>query len=154
MQARFLRRSLRSADVARFVAEHYRYAVADWEGEAGGLADEFVVLAVVGKRRTRHGADEHFQQARVRAVETGRYLVRAANTGISGIVDPYGRIVVQSPLFETGTWVGEVRWLDGTTPYVRIGDAVAWASMLVLCALLALPVWERLRARRATSGNA
>jgi apolipoprotein N-acyltransferase len=88
---------------------------------------------------------QHFQQARVRAVETGRYLVRAANTGISGVVDPYGRIVVQSPLFETGTWVGEVRWLDGTTPYVRMGDAVAWACMLVMGAVLLLPLVERFR---------
>jgi apolipoprotein N-acyltransferase len=87
---------------------------------------------------------QHFQQARVRAVETGRYLVRAANTGISAVVDPYGRVVVQSPLFETGTWVGEVRWLDGTTPYVRIGDAVAWACMLVTMALLALPMVDRI----------
>jgi apolipoprotein N-acyltransferase len=87
---------------------------------------------------------QHFQQARVRAVETGRYLVRAANTGISGVVDPYGRVVVQSPLFQTGTWVGEVRWLDGMTPYVRMGDAVAWACMLVTVALLALP-WVRPR---------
>ena len=86
---------------------------------------------------------QHFQQARVRAVETGRYLVRAANTGISGVVDPYGRVQVQSPLFETGTWTGEVRWLDGITLYVRIGDAVAWACMLVTVALLLLPVWER-----------
>ena len=86
---------------------------------------------------------QHFQQARVRAVETGRYLVRAANTGISAVVDPYGRVQVQSPLFETGTWAGEVRWLDGTTPYVRIGDAVAWACMLVTMALLAAaPVAE------------
>lgn len=88
---------------------------------------------------------QHFQQARVRAVETGRYLVRAANTGISGVVDPYGRVVVQSPLFETGTWVGGVRWLDGTTLYVRTGDAVAWACMLVVVALLALPMVERIR---------
>jgi len=88
---------------------------------------------------------QHFQQARVRAVETGRYLVRAANTGISGVVDPYGRVVVQSPLFQTGTWVGEVRWLDGMTPYVRMGDAVAWACMLVTVALLALPWVERFR---------
>ncbi len=85
---------------------------------------------------------QHFQQARVRAVETGRYLVRAANTGISGAVDPYGRVIVQSPLFETGTWTAEVRWLDGVTPYVRMGDAVAWACMLVLSALLLLP-WIR-----------
>ena len=91
---------------------------------------------------------QHFQQARVRAVETGRYLVRAANTGISGVVDPYGRIVVQSPLFETGIWTGDVRWLDGVTPYVRLGDAVAWACMLVVVALLALPWVERFRSRR------
>ena len=85
---------------------------------------------------------QHFQQARVRAVETGRYLVRAANTGISSVVDPYGRVQVQSPLFETGTWTGDVRWLDGVTWYVRIGDAVAWACMLVTMALLGLPVWN------------
>ncbi len=90
---------------------------------------------------------QHFQQARVRAVETGRYLVRAANTGISGIVDPYGRVIVESPLFETGTYVGEVRWLDGTTVYARIGDSVAWACMLVFAALIILPVWERYRKR-------
>ena len=65
--------------------------------------------------------------------------MRAANTGISSVVDPYGRVQVQSPLFETGTWTGEVRWLDGVTWYVRTGDAVAWACMLVVVALLALP---------------
>jgi apolipoprotein N-acyltransferase len=88
---------------------------------------------------------QHFQQARVRAVETGRYLVRAANTGISAIVDPYGRVQVQSPLFETGTYVGEVRWLDDITPYVRLGDSLAWACMLVTGWLLLLPWWERRR---------
>ena len=92
---------------------------------------------------------QHFQQARVRAVETGRYLVRAANTGISGVVDPYGRVLVQSPLFETGTWIGDVRWLDGTTPYVRIGDTVAWACMLVTGALILLPLSEHARRRRS-----
>jgi apolipoprotein N-acyltransferase len=85
---------------------------------------------------------QHFEQARVRAVETGRYLVRAANTGISGVVDPYGRVVVQSPLFETGIWAGDVRWLDGATLYVRLGDTMAWACMLVTAMLLLLPLWE------------
>lgn len=94
---------------------------------------------------------QHFQQARVRAVETGRYLVRAANTGISAVVDPYGRVQVQSPLFETSTYVGQVRWLDGVTPYVRLGDSLAWACMLVTTWLLLLPWWERLRRGRPGS---
>ena len=43
---------------------------------------------------------QHFLQASMRAIEQGRYLARAANTGISGIVDPYGRVVQQSEIFE------------------------------------------------------
>ena len=41
---------------------------------------------------------QHFAQAAMRAIEQGRYLVRSANTGISGIVDPYGRVLVQRPV--------------------------------------------------------
>ena len=58
----------------------------------------------------------------MRAIEQGRYLVRAANTGISGIVDPYGRVLVRTNLFETTTVVGEVRFLQERTVYARIGD--------------------------------
>ena len=43
---------------------------------------------------------QHFEQASMRAIENGRYLVRAANTGISGIVDPYGRVLAQTEIFE------------------------------------------------------
>ncbi len=90
---------------------------------------------------------QHFEQARVRAVETGRYLVRAANTGISGVVDPYGRVLVASSLFQTGTYVGEVRWLNGSTMYTRVGDSLAWACMLVLGLLMLLPLRERFSIR-------
>ena len=96
---------------------------------------------------------QHFDMAVMRAIEQGRYLVRSANTGISGIVDPHGRVVVQSPLFETGTWVGEVRWLDGQTVYSRIGDSIAWASCLVTAGLLLLPLWERRRSVAAGAGR-
>ena len=43
---------------------------------------------------------QHFAMASMRAIEEGRYLARAANTGISGLVDPYGRVVRQSAIFE------------------------------------------------------
>jgi len=74
---------------------------------------------------------QHFWQATLRAVEHGRYLARAANTGISGIVDPYGRVVVQTPIFEQTVVTGEVRYLDGRTLYARTGDAFAYACLLV-----------------------
>ena len=78
----------------------------------------------------------------------GRYLARAANTGVSAIVDPYGRVVQATPLFEETVSVGEVRFLDGTTLYVRIGDVVPWAGLVVAIGLWVLSARGR---RRSTS---
>jgi apolipoprotein N-acyltransferase len=88
---------------------------------------------------------QHFWQAVVRSVEQGRYLVRAANTGISGIVDPYGRVVVMSRIFERTVLTGDVRFLDARTVYARTGDAFAYACVLVSALGLLLAG----RARRA-----
>ena len=79
---------------------------------------------------------QHFWQATLRAVEQGRYLVRSANTGISGIVDPYGRVVLQTPIFKQMVATGDVRYLDGQTLYSRTGDALAYA-----CGLVTLLAW-------------
>jgi apolipoprotein N-acyltransferase len=81
---------------------------------------------------------QHFWQAAMRAIEQGRFLARAANTGISGIVDPYGRVVVQSGLFEPAVLVGDVRFLDGRTIYARIGDLFAYLCVgVTIVALIA-----------------
>ncbi len=93
---------------------------------------------------------QHLAMARMRSVETGRYLARAANTGISAIVDPYGRVVQQTSLFEQAVEVGEVRFLDGTTPYVRIGDVVPWAGLVVGAGLWALSARGRRRPASAS----
>jgi apolipoprotein N-acyltransferase len=79
---------------------------------------------------------QHFDMASMRAIEEGRYLVRAANTGISGIVDPYGRAVLRSALFESAVSVGEARFLRGATVYARIGDLFAYAATAVTLLLL------------------
>ncbi|MCY3847075.1 MAG: apolipoprotein N-acyltransferase [Acidobacteria bacterium] len=79
---------------------------------------------------------QHFQQASMRAVEQGRYLVRAANTGISGVFDPYGRALSRTALFEPAVVVGEVRLHDGLTLYGRIGDAPAYGGVAVTALLL------------------
>jgi apolipoprotein N-acyltransferase len=79
---------------------------------------------------------QHFAMASMRAIEQGRYLARSANTGISGIVDPYGRVVVASALFEPAVIVGDVRLLRALTIYTRIGDAFAYGAVVATLALL------------------
>jgi apolipoprotein N-acyltransferase len=87
---------------------------------------------------------QHFAQASLRAVEQGRYLVRAANTGISGIVDPHGRVLAKSGLFEPALLVGEARYLRGSTFYARVGDLFAYLSAAVtLVLLLQSRVWRQ-----------
>ncbi|MBI2185935.1 MAG: apolipoprotein N-acyltransferase [Acidobacteria bacterium] len=85
---------------------------------------------------------QHFELASMRAIEQGRYLARAANTGISGIVDPYGRVIVRSPLFEEVSLVGDARILSGRTIYAQIGDVAAYAA-LALSALALVAVGRR-----------
>ena len=80
---------------------------------------------------------QHFEQATLRAIEQGRYLVRAANTGISGIVDPYGRVLARTAVFERAVVTGDVRLLTTRTIYGRIGDLFAYLCVVVtLTALL------------------
>jgi apolipoprotein N-acyltransferase len=76
----------------------------------------------------------------MRAIEQGRYLVRSANTGISGVVDPYGRLLVASDLFVEGQWTMDVQLIDGRTVYAEIGDVVAWVSVLVVVVALVVAV--------------
>lgn len=81
---------------------------------------------------------QHFEMAVMRAIEQGRYLARAANTGISGIIDPYGRVLVRTSLFETAAVVGEARFVQQKTLYAVLGDLVAYLSIVtVLAALIA-----------------
>jgi apolipoprotein N-acyltransferase len=80
---------------------------------------------------------QHWAMASMRAIEQGRYLARAANTGISRIDDPYGRVVEESAIFEQAAIVNDVRFLTTRTVYSMIGDAVAYVSIaLSLMALL------------------
>jgi apolipoprotein N-acyltransferase len=83
---------------------------------------------------------QHFLQASMRAIEQGRFLARAANTGITGFVDPYGRVLQKTAIFERAILVGDVRLLEGRTIYGRIGDLFAYISAaLTLVALLFVP---------------
>ncbi|MFZ7125539.1 MAG: apolipoprotein N-acyltransferase [Desulfobacterales bacterium] len=72
---------------------------------------------------------QHFSTAVFRAIENRRSLVRAANTGISGFIDPVGRILEASPLFVETALVQEVPVLEQTSLYTRGGDLFAWICL-------------------------
>ena len=90
-------------------------------------------------------AYQHFEMATMRAIEQGRYLVRSANTGISGIVDPYGRVLVRTKLFETVAVVGEARFVQARTVYATIGDLAVYLSAGIVALALA---WAFVEGRR------
>jgi apolipoprotein N-acyltransferase len=77
---------------------------------------------------------QHLQISQARALETGRYMLRATNTGMTAIVDPRGNVVSVAPEFTRATVDAHVRGYTGATPYVRWGNA----ALLVLAAALAL----------------
>jgi apolipoprotein N-acyltransferase len=80
------------------------------------------------------GPHQHFQQARVLAIAEGLPLVRAANTGISAVIDPLGRIIKELPLGTEGVLDSGLPQPIAPTPYARIGDYIAYA--LVAAGLL------------------
>ena len=91
------------------------------------------------------GPYQHFQQARLRAVEQGLPLVRAANTGISGVVDPFGRVIAELPLGTEGVLDARLPQPAPPTLYARTGD-LPTALVVAAAAVLAL------RGRRRSAG--
>ncbi len=67
-------------------------------------------------------AHQHLQIARMRSLETGRYMARATNTGISAIIDDHGSIIETSPQFQAAVVRGNIQLRIGQTPYVYFGD--------------------------------
>jgi apolipoprotein N-acyltransferase len=100
----------------------------------------------------RAGAQEqHFAGAVLRSVENGRDLVRAAITGISGIVDAQGRIRARSPADERLTLDGTVRLRTGRTRWTRWGWAIPLAADAAALGVLLFAVVRWARARRPTT---
>ena len=80
---------------------------------------------------------QHLQIARVRALETGRPMLRATNTGMTALVQPDGRVSDVLPEFERGVLRVEVQGYTGLTPYARWGDWPALGlALLILMAVI------------------
>lgn len=90
------------------------------------------------------GPYQHFHQAQVRAVEQGLPVARAANTGISAVIDPYGRILAEIGLGEKGTLDADLPKVGPQTLFVRFGTLVALSMLLLaIVAWFACRVQER-----------
>jgi apolipoprotein N-acyltransferase len=80
---------------------------------------------------------QHLQISRMRALETGRTLLRATNTGMTAIIDPRGRVLARLPQFTEGILEGEVRGYTGASPYVKVGNTPIVLTCIALLAALA-----------------
>lgn len=109
-----------------------------------------IVFPQIARMQVVHGADvlvtitndawydgtsaprQHLNQARLRAIETDRYLLRAATTGISATVDPGGRILQEIPMNGIGTIYATFEPRNDETLYVRLGDWFAWLACAIV----------------------
>ena len=116
-----------------------------------------IVYPRIPAQQVRHGADvlvtitndawydgtaapaQHLWQARLRAVEDNRYLLRAATTGISAFIDPTGRIIESIPMGREGIIYAKFERRTEMTPYARFGDWFAWGAAGVVVLLL---IWR------------
>jgi apolipoprotein N-acyltransferase len=65
---------------------------------------------------------QHTQMSQMRALETGRMMLRATNTGVTAIIDAQGHVLATLPLFQPGSLSGKIQGYAGSTPYVRWGN--------------------------------
>jgi apolipoprotein N-acyltransferase len=90
---------------------------------------------------------QHLAQARLRAVEGDRYILRAATTGISAFIDPTGRLLESIPMGRDGIIYAKFQARKGMTPYVRFGDWFAWTA----CAVVLIGLGRKMVGRRQSA---
>ena len=84
-------------------------------------------------------SDQHLQMSRMRAVETGRWVVDAAVSGVSAFIDTHGRVLTRSGLFQPGILRAQIRSSTTTTAYVRWGDWLPILAIVLVVILFLIP---------------
>ncbi len=91
---------------------------------------------------------QRLQMARLRALETGRPMLRAADTGPSAVIDPRGRVTAQSPPFQVYALTASVQPMRGVTPYVRYGNLPVVIFVIALAAAVGAGSYVRRRIKQ------
>jgi len=89
---------------------------------AAGLSAQSELLLTVSNDTwfgTSIGPLQHLQMAQMRALEAGRWMIRATNNGVSGLINPFGKITATIPQFQKGVLYGDVVPMQDLTPYLR-----------------------------------
>lgn len=89
-------------------------------------------------------SEQHLQMSQMRAQETGRYMLRATNTGVTAIIDQRGRLVSAAPQFTATILDGTAQGYSGSTPYVRWGN---WPLLAIALSMCTVPFLLRLARR-------
>ncbi|MDH2998143.1 apolipoprotein N-acyltransferase [Pasteurellaceae bacterium LFhippo2] len=104
------------------------------QNQKAGNADYLLTITNDAWFGTSIGPWQHFQMARMRALELGKPLLRAANTGITAFVDGKGQVISQLPQFEEGVLTAEIQSTVGQTIFGQFGRWLIWG----LCAVMLL----------------
>ena len=110
-------------------------------------AEFFVLTTNNASYGTTAASRQHVLMSRLRAVETGRWMVHAAVSGITAIVDPEGNLVAESGLFVPGVTRHTIVASGRITAYVRFGDWAVWASLALCVVAFLVPRRRRTPAR-------
>jgi len=94
-------------------------------------AQFLVVLTNDGWWKEASGIWQHFRYSRIRAIETRRSVVRSANSGISGIIDQRGDIIMQTEINVPAALISEIRPSSSITFYARYGDFLGWICLIM-----------------------
>lgn len=96
---------------------------------------------------------QHLSMTSLRAVENRLYIVRAANTGISAVIDPTGRIINQTELFEEASLQGTVKFTHDNTFYMLYGDVFVYSCLLSIGICILISIRRRRYAGRNTRND-
>lgn len=134
----------------------------DWgEHRIGMLICYELIFPYLSRENTRNGANllvnitndawygrtsapyQHFSMAVFRAVENRRALARSANTGISGFVDPTGKVIAASPIFKEAALTAQIPMMNVSTLYTRFGDWFSLICVVLSSGAILLRVFKR-----------